>query len=79
MNKKFYAVEYQVRKNIVCTFDSVSGREKWIHDGNQDGSLRVISDEIECAGMPTHHATLVENKNLNYAVSHWEYNPPIDD
>ena len=74
---KYYAVEYHVQKNIVCTFDTELERTEWVRQGNWDGGHRHTSDSIECDGMPTHHVTMVKVKKGDYTVGHWEYDPPL--
>ena len=76
---KYFAVEYRVQGNIMCSFDSEIDLNRWIHDGNQDGTFREQVTDIEVGAMFVHHVTYTRiTRTVSLASYTPEYDPPLE-
>ena len=77
---KYYAIEYHIMENVVCSFDSEIDRNRWIHDGTRDGGLRDKLTDIEVGAMFTHHVTYSKWFTMSgiQDVSFPTYDPPLE-
>jgi len=75
---KYYAIEYHIMENVVCSFDSEFDRDLWIHEGNQGWGLREKLTEIEVGARFTHHVTYYTRGWLTMSEIHDIYFPIYD-